>query len=128
MARILVIGAGVSGCTAAYTLAVGGADIVLIEKTDQIGGRVRTYGCKAVDDRCQNCGVCLTAGLWDKVSSHPRIQILTKSEVLDIKGKPGDFSVIVKNDHSAEKHDNIDTIIVSTGFDNQRDVFGIESV
>jgi len=125
LVRILVLGAGVSGCAAAFTLASGGYEVVLIEKTDRIGGRVRTYGCKAVD-RCQNCGVCLTVGLWDKVSTHPNIQVMTNIEVLDIldlKGKPGRYSVNVVSDQSEQTINDINAIIVSTGFDSRSDVF-----
>ena len=122
MARILVLGAGLSGCTAAYTLASGGVDIVLVEKADRIGGRVRTYGCKAVD-KCQNCGVCLTAGLWDKVSNHPDIQVLTKTDVKEVRGGPGNFSVSFVSDRSEQQLDDIYAVIVSTGFDNKPGVF-----
>ena len=41
MAHVLVIGAGVSGCTAAYTLADRGVEVTLVEKANNIGGRVR---------------------------------------------------------------------------------------
>ena len=124
MARILVIGAGVSGCAAAYTLASGGVDVILIEKTGRIGGHVRTYGCKAVE-KCQNCGVCLTAGLWDKVTSHPCIKIMTGSDILDVRGKPGNFcvSIVNVNDQSKQQLEGIDAILVSTGFDDHPDVF-----
>ena len=122
MARILVLGAGVSGCAAAYTLASGGLEVILVDKASRIGGCVRTYGCKAVD-RCQNCGVCLTTGLWDKVSNHPKVQVLTDSDLLDIKGAPGNFSVSIICDRSEQTFDGIDAIIVSTGFDSRSDVF-----
>ena len=124
MARILIVGAGVSGCAAAYTLASGGVDVILIEKAGRIGGRVRTYGCKAVE-KCRNCGVCLTAGMWDKVMSHPNIQIYTWSDILDVKGRPGDFSVNILNvnDRSEQQLDGVDAILISTGFDSLPDVF-----
>ena len=122
MARILVVGAGVSGCAAALTLTTGSFEVILIDKADNIGGRVRSYGCKAVD-RCQNCGVCLTAGLWDKVLKHPCIQVLTGSDILDVWGKPGNFSVSISKDRSEQTFDNIYKIIISTGFDSRPDVF-----
>ena len=124
MSRILIIGAGVSGCAAAYTLASGGLEVILVEKTDRIGGRVRTYGCKAVE-KCQNCGVCLTTGLWDKVASHHGIKIMTGSDISDVKGKPGNFCVSIMNvnDQSKQHLENIDAILVSTGFDHKPNVF-----
>ena len=98
MARVLVIGAGISGCTVAYALAVSGALVTLVEKSDLVGGKVRTYGCKAIDGKCQNCGVCLTAGLWDKVHSHKNIEVCLNTVVNDIAG--------------------YDAVVVSTGFES----------
>jgi len=95
LAHVLVIGAGVSGCTTALTLANRGIFVALVEKTGNIGGRVRSYGCKAVKT-CQNCGVCLTNGLWEKVSSHKHIDVLINTTVKDIKGFKGNFTVVVE--------------------------------
>ena len=119
MAHVLVIGAGVSGCTVAYTLAERDINVTLIEKASAIGGKVRTYGCKAVDGKCQNCGVCLTAGLWDKVSNHRNIRVLTDAVIKDITGGPGDFSVKVIDDSGdVQRFDSIGAIVVSSGFEN----------
>jgi len=131
-----------SGCTAAYKLACRGAEVILVEKASDIGGRVRSYGCKAVD-RCLNCGVCLSVGLWDKVLRHRNIHIHTDAVVTDISGAPGAFSVAVcgvgadcgagaqQRDGSVrgagsvcgagseQRFDGIDAIVVSTGFDSQ---------
>jgi len=131
---VLVIGAGVSGCTVACTLAGQGVEITLVEKSQTIGGRVRSYGCKAVE-RCQNCGVCLTGSLWDKVLNHQGISILTDAVVEDITGTPGDFRVRisegvsdrvsdgasdgVSKSASSQTLEDIDAIVVSTGFDSQ---------
>ena len=117
MSRILVIGGGLSGCTVAYRLACSNIDVTLVEKSNTIGGRVRSYGCKAVE-KCQNCGVCLTGGLWDIVSKHPKIQIITNAEVKDITGGPGAFSVVVATDLTKRHIDSINAIVVSTGFES----------
>jgi len=109
MADVLIIGAGVSGCTAAYTLAEHGVKVTLLEKSGEIGGKVRKYGCKAID-RCQNCGVCLTVGLWEKVENHDNIEIFVRGTVLLTschKNRPPDTP------------DNIDAIIISTGFESR---------
>ena len=96
MSHVFIIGAGVSGCTAAYNLAECGVNVTLVEKEHTIGGRVRSYGCKAVE-KCQNCGVCLTGGLWKKVAEHQKIRVLTDATVNDVSGNPGDFIVTVSS-------------------------------
>jgi len=123
MAKVLVIGAGLTGCTLAYALAGKGIEVILIEKTGSIGGNVRGYGCKAVE-KCQNCGVCLTAGLWKNVSTNPGIQIELNCVIKDIKGFAGNYDVSVSDldDLRNEKtFKNIDSIVVCTGFDNKAD-------
>lgn len=40
--RVAVIGAGVAGLAAAYTLAKAGSDVVLYEKENCLGGHART--------------------------------------------------------------------------------------
>lgn len=41
--KVVIIGAGVSGCAAARCLVSGGIDdVIILEATDRVGGRVRT--------------------------------------------------------------------------------------
>src|SRR5881392_1744866 len=42
--RIVVIGGGVSGLAAAYRLVGQGADVVLVEQSGRLGGKLRTAG------------------------------------------------------------------------------------
>ena len=121
MAGVLVVGAGVTGCALAYTLAENGVDVTLIEKTDTIGGKTRDYGCKAVL-KCQNCGVCLTGGLWKKVTKHPGIRLITNCEVRDIKAHTGRYEVFATdlNDPDVKLSINdVDSIAVCTGFESK---------
>ena len=40
--KILVVGAGISGCVCAYQLSKAGHDVVVIEKGRGVGGRMAT--------------------------------------------------------------------------------------
>ena len=41
--KTIIIGAGIAGCTAARTLIENGVnDVIILEATDRIGGRVKT--------------------------------------------------------------------------------------
>jgi len=104
MAHVLVVGAGVSGCTVAYTLAERGVSVTLVEKASAIGGKARNYGCKATD-RCQNCGVCLTNGLWDKVLEH-----VARGTVL---------LATCQENRPLDNLDSFDAIVICTGFERQ---------
>ena len=50
--RVIVVGGGIAGLTAAYDLRMRGADVVLLEADDRLGGKIRTTpfgGLPAVD-------------------------------------------------------------------------------
>ena len=118
MTRVLIIGAGLSGCTAAYKLAARGVEVTLVEKAPAIGGKVRSYGCKATE-KCNNCGVCLAGGLWDKVSRHPNIHVTTGAVVKDITGAPGDYTATVQEARCARYLGGLHAVVVSTGFESR---------
>ncbi len=114
--HILVIGGGLAGCTAALKLAKGGREVTILEKCGKIGGKVRTYGCKATD-RCNNCGLCLVGDLWDQVERHQNIHVVTGARLIDVQGSKGSFSITFKNNGGVRFLDEIGDIIVSTGFE-----------
>ena len=117
MAYTLVVGAGLAGCTAAQQMSNAGMDVILVEQNDNIGGRVRKFGCKATD-KCNNCGVCLSGGLWHNVEKNPKIEILLSSEVIDFSGNKGNISATVKAPSGERFFSNIDSVIICTGFEN----------
>jgi heterodisulfide reductase subunit A2 len=117
MDQVLIIGGGLAGCTAALELANNGRNVVLIEKTASIGGKVRNYGCKATI-RCNNCGLCLAVDLWEKVKNNKLINIITKSQISDIIGTKGNFrAVITAADNTTSEIGGISSIIVAAGFE-----------
>jgi len=102
----------------ACALADQGVEVTLVEKMHAIGGRIRSYGCK-VAPKCQNCGVCLTGGLWSKVIDHTGIRVFTDADIEDVTGAPGNFSVRILDGSEKRTLEGIDAIVVSTGFDSQ---------
>jgi len=135
MARVVIVGGGVSGCAAAYTLSLSGVDVFLIEKAEKIGGKTREYGCKVLD-KCQNCGVCLVSGLWSKIPEQKNITIFEGTSVRDVSGEPGNYTVELKNEPSCNNPEttkvnpqleqnqileNIYAVVVATGFEDPTD-------
>jgi heterodisulfide reductase subunit A len=115
MSHVLVVGGGISGCTVAKELSDNDINVTIIEMSDKIGGKVRGYGCKATD-KCNNCGVCLTSGLWDHVERNNNVNIITNSKLIDLTGEKGNFTAAIKSQEGVRYITGISYVVVSTGF------------
>ena len=90
---ILVVGAGISGMTAALEAAEAGKDVLLIEKRPFVGGRV-TQLYKYFPKLCPpTCGLEINQR---RIKGNPRLDVLTMAEVAEVSGKEGDYSVRIK--------------------------------
>ncbi len=86
--RALVIGGGVAGIQAALDLADTGYKVYLVEKEPSIGGMMaridKTFPT-------MDCSICILAPKMSDVGHHPNIELLTNSEVSEVKGYIGNF-------------------------------------
>ncbi|MFX1476202.1 MAG: FAD-dependent oxidoreductase [Promethearchaeota archaeon] len=90
--KVLVIGGGVAGITAALNLANAGYKTVLVEKSGFLGGHMAKW------DKLfptLDCSLCILGPLMTQVNAHPKIELLTLSEVTGVEGTPGDYKVTV---------------------------------
>ena len=91
--RVLIIGAGVAGIQAALDCAEGGIQVVLVEREATIGGKMakldKTF--PTVD-----CSACILGPKMVDVAQHPNITLYAKSEVEDISGYVGNFSIKIR--------------------------------
>ena len=87
---VMVIGGGITGIHASLNLARMNYKVILIETSAALGGAFpylfRTY---------PDCACCRIYSKMLEVITHPNIDILTLSEVSDIRGKIGQFHVEV---------------------------------
>jgi heterodisulfide reductase subunit A-like polyferredoxin len=93
MSGIVVIGGGISGITAAIEAAEAGREVVVVEKSPYLGGRVarsHQYFPKLCPPQCG-----LEINLR-RIRTNPRIQVLTMAEVREIRGGPGRFAVTIE--------------------------------
>ena len=90
--NIMVIGAGISGIEASLTLADQGYKVILVERTSSVGGRMaqldKTFPTL-------DCSICILAPKMVESSRHPNIELIPYSEVQEVTGQPGNFSVKV---------------------------------
>ncbi len=90
---ILVVGAGISGMTAAIEAAECGKDVVLIEKNPAIGGRVSQL-YKYFPKLCfPTCGLEINQR---RLKTSKGIRLLTMAEVSSVTGEAGNYSVKIK--------------------------------
>ena len=91
--RLLVVGGGVAGITAAVEAAETGFEVVIVEKAASLGGRVAQLN-KYFPKLCPpTCGLEIN---FQRIKKNPRIRFYTLAEVEHISGQPGDFTVRVK--------------------------------
>jgi len=89
---VLVIGGGVSGIQAALDLADMGIHVHLVEKEPSIGGRMAQLDKTFPTN---DCSICILAPKLADCARNPHITLHTFSEVTEVKGSAGDFTVRV---------------------------------
>ncbi len=89
----LIIGAGVAGMEAALILARSGRKVRLVERNSYIGGKVMQYE-EAFPS--MECSSCMLAPMMDEILHHENIEVLTLSEVKEVAGFVGNFTVSIE--------------------------------
>jgi len=90
--RALVIGGGVSGMTAALTIADAGYEVVLVEREPELGGNLRYVYYVAEGEDPQR----LLRDLVNRVVGHERIRVLTRTEVVSHTGRVGEYRSVLR--------------------------------
>jgi len=89
----LVIGAGIGGMQASLDIADKGFKVHLVEKDPSIGGHMaqldKTFPTL-------DCSACIITPKMVDVGNHPRINLLTYSEVIEVRGEVGNFNVKIR--------------------------------
>jgi quinone-modifying oxidoreductase subunit QmoA len=91
--RILVVGGGIAGISAAIEAAEAGCEVVLVEREPHLGGRVvqmHQYFPKLCPPVCG-----LEINLR-RLRTSPRIRVLTQAEVATVTGAPGRYRVGIR--------------------------------
>lgn len=89
----LVVGAGIAGIEAALKLADAGKKVYLVEREPSIGGHMAKFD-KTFPTL--DCAACILTPKMVSVGQHPNIELLSYSEVEEVSGYVGNFTVKVR--------------------------------
>ncbi|MFA4830549.1 MAG: FAD-dependent oxidoreductase, partial [Thermodesulfovibrionales bacterium] len=114
--KLLVIGGGITGLTAALEAANAGYEVVLVEKEAELGGWAaklykevpREYPFEKLDEP-------LVFSKIKEVESNPNIKVFKSSVIEKTDGQPGLFDVTIKNNGSSETI-KVGAIIMAAGW------------
>ncbi len=98
--RALIVGGGIAGLTAALDIAEAGYPVVLVERSERLGGRMAELSPVYLnfDDGDQ-----LLAERLQAVARHPLITVLTQAEITGFEGYVGNFQVEVSRVQNSER-------------------------
>ncbi|RLC91179.1 MAG: disulfide reductase [Chloroflexi bacterium] len=120
--RALVVGGGIAGLTAALDIADAGYPVVLVERSDHLGGRMAQLSHLYLNfDDSEN----LLGERIEAVTHHPLIQVLTNAEVVEFGGYVGNFTAEVAGSSNLKPetpkpethHVEVGAVVLATGFD-----------
>ena len=81
--------------TAAKALVDRGVNVVLVEKSESLGGMARELTCKGLVE-CRNCGVCFAIDRANDMMRDTNTEVLLLSEVVSVEKEEGAFKVKIK--------------------------------
>ena len=115
-ASLLVVGGGISGLNAALEAAKTGVDVILVEKSDKLGGWANHWS-KTIPSRPPYRGLQdnPVANLIKAVEANKAITVKTNTIVSRTSGGPGEFYVTM-NKAGSESTEPVGAIVVATGW------------
>ncbi len=90
---ILVIGGGISGITVALEAAEAGYNVILVEKSPSLGGRVVQMNMYFPKLCPPYCGMEIN---YKRLRSNPRIKVYTLAEVTKVTGEQNNYKATVE--------------------------------
>ncbi|HHP7234137.1 MAG TPA: FAD-dependent oxidoreductase [Desulfobacterales bacterium] len=95
--RILVIGGGITGLSAALDAAKAGYDVTVVEKEAELGGHARQWRKQLpLGTPYLELSPPVIQEKIKAVQDHPRITVKTETMVARLAGEPGNFTVTLK--------------------------------
>jgi heterodisulfide reductase subunit A len=108
----VVIGGGVSGMTAALSLAEMGFPVHLVEREAELGGFVRNLNNLYVTEKSATETI---KPLIEKVKAHKNVKLHLNSQLKSVEGFIGNYDIVIGEKGAEDLKTKVGTIIVATG-------------
>jgi len=120
----LVIGGGITGMTCTLSLANRDFEVKLVEKEDRLGGTLNTlYKLYPTHEEASK----LVQAKAEELKKNPKIEVLTSSEVEEVKGFVGNYDITIRQGEK-DRLFKAGVIIVATGAETLKpvDMYGYD--
>ena len=87
---VMVVGGGIAGMQATLDLADQGFKVYLVESNSAIGGKMAQLDKTFPTN---DCAMCTISPKLVETGRHPNVEVLTDTEVADISGQAGNFTI-----------------------------------
>ena len=115
--RILVVGGGISGMTAAIEAAKTGYEVLLVEKTGALGGMAAKLYKMVPDMEPYDSPVNVqVADMIKTIEGDSKISVYLNSTLSRTSGSPGQFSADISQESGSTQTENVGAIIQASGF------------
>ena len=91
--RVLVIGGGIAGITAAIDIGNAGYEVVMVEKLPSVGGRMLQL---SETFPTLDCAQCTLTPRTVETGQHPNVKLYTYAEVVNVEGEAGNFKIKIR--------------------------------
>jgi len=114
--KILVVGGGIAGLTAALEAAAAGYEVLLVEKEAQLGGFLGAVKRRfPADPPYHELAADGVKSKIEQVLYHPKIRVWTSARIVRTAGQPGQFDVTLET-ASGTVTDRAGAIVLATGW------------
>jgi heterodisulfide reductase subunit A2 len=111
----MIIGGGISGMSAALSIAEQGFTAYLIEKKDKLGGLLNSISSISHGEHEKKAKEIVLSKI-EELKSHSNIKIFTNTEIENVEGYIGNYTAHLKTGESLDTI-KVSTVIVATGME-----------
>jgi quinone-modifying oxidoreductase subunit QmoB len=113
--RILVVGGGLTGITAAGEAAKAGYEVVLVEKSDQLGGYLKdVHMLPPAGPPYEEAREVDLEGMVARLAAQSNVKVYTNARIARISGAPCMFDVQIQQNGS-EAAERVGAVVLATG-------------